>query len=212
MSKPTSRRAHLAGATADIHEALHSAVPFARIAQGRIGAAGYGALLQLLLRYHSGMAGICETGAQHLGIPQLAAAHRARIARLEQDLAFLNGLPVAAKLEPARDGAFSVGCLYTVLGSTLGGKVISRQLESFLPDGCGRSFFAGSGDDALYWRLFCDRLEERNFPQTEIEAGARYAFARFAALMDDWRDETVTPWPAARDGGGGRWISSPQIG
>jgi heme oxygenase len=212
MGKPTSRRAHLAGATADIHEALHGAAPFARIAQGRIGAAGYGALLQLLLRYHSGMAGICETGAQHLGIPQLAAAHRARIARLEQDLDFLNHSPVAAIGEPARDSAFAVGCLYTVLGSTLGGKVISRQLESVLPDGRGRSFFAGSTDDARYWRLFCERLEALDFPQAAVEAGARYAFARFAALMEDWSDTDVTPWPASRGGGGDRWFSSPQIG
>jgi heme oxygenase len=202
----------LASATADIHEALHGAAPFARIAQGFIDPAGYGALLQLLLRYHSGLAGICEAGARHLDIPQLAAAHRDRIARLEQDLAFLNRLPAAAMQEPARDEAFSVGCLYTVLGSTLGGKVISRQLEGFLPDGRGRSFFAGSGDDGLYWRLFCERLEERNFPLAQVEAGARYAFARFAALMDDWSDTDVTPWPAAPDGGGGRWLSSPQIG
>ena len=205
-------RAHLAGATADIHQALHGAAPFARIAQGDIGAAGYGTLLQVLLRYHGGMAGICEAGARRLDIPQLAAAQRDRIGRLEQDLAFLKRLPVAAMCEPARDDAFAVGCLYTVLGSTLGGKVISRQLQNLLRDGQGRSFFAGSPDDARYWRLFCERLEAGKFSPAELEAGARYAFARFAALMQDWSETEFTPWPAARDGGDGRWFSSPQIG
>jgi len=180
-------REHLRRATADMHEALHAAAPFAQIAQGDIDRADYGALLRLLHRYHLGMAGGCAAGAAALDLPELAASHRARIARLQDDLAFVNVPPAAVVCEPARDGAFSVGCLYTVLGSTLGGKVISRQLESLLPGGRGRSFFTGSSTDGADWRLYCIRLEERAYPLARLEAGARHGFGCFAALMEDWR-------------------------
>jgi heme oxygenase len=205
-----SARAHLANATADIHQALHGAEPFARIARGEIGLAGYGALLDILYRYHGGMAALCETGARTLNLPELVLAHHDRIARLKDDLAFLEAGSISTACEPARDSDFAIGCLYTVLGSTLGGKVISRQLEDLLPDGQGRSFFAGSARDGAHWRLFCARLEESSLVLSALESGARHAFARFASLIEDWRDlrrERCAPAGAA-----GRRISSPQTG
>ena len=205
-----SLRTHLSRATADIHQALHGAAPFALIARGEITHAGYGALLRLLQCYHLGMAGACAAGAQALDVPQLVEGHRTRIARLRNDLAFL-GVPRAERArEPVHEGAFSIGCLYTVLGSTLGGKVISRQLENFLPDSKGRSFFAGAADDTAHWRLFCERLEICGQPPVPVEAGARHAFTRFAVLLEGWRD--VRPEPCAPDAGGGLWISSPRTG
>jgi heme oxygenase len=64
--------------------------------------------------------------------------------------------------------------------------VISHQLERLLPDGRGRRFFAGGPEDGLRWRLFCEKLEERDGPVQPVEAGARHAFARFAVLMESW--------------------------
>src|SRR5215475_6932535 len=93
-------RAHLAQATADIHESLHGAAPFARIAQGRMTRKGYGALLQFLFGYHSAMAGLCEAGARALGVIELGDAQQARIARLMDDLTFLGVLPLPAQPEP----------------------------------------------------------------------------------------------------------------
>ena len=203
-------RDRLRQATADIHNALHGAAPFLLIEQGRIGHAGYGALLVLLHRYHCAMASACGEGAAALRAPELAAAHRARIARLRQDIAFLN-VPLAETLkDPVRDGAFSIGCLYTVLGSTLGGKVIARQLEGLLPDGRGRSFFAGGPDDAAHWHLFCTRLEASAHPLAAVEAGARHAFAWFALLLEDWRD--IRPLPQSDNDGAAPWISSRRSG
>ena len=207
-----SLRAHLARATADIHQALHGAEPFARIAQGQIGLAGYGALLDILYRYHGGMAALCESGARVLKLPELALAHRVRLARLKDDLAFLDVVSAPVASEPARDGDFAIGCLYTVLGSMLGGKVISRQLENLLPDGRGGSFFAGSAGDGAQWHLFCTGLEESAVALSAVESGAHHAFARFAALVEGWRDPGLRPAPCAPGGAGGRWISSPQTG
>jgi heme oxygenase len=190
-------RAHLARVTAEIHESLHAAAPFARIAQGTIGRDGYGRLLAMLHRYHGGMAGLCMAGAQALDASFLAQAHHARIARLEEDLAFLGVTPMAVQPEPARDAGFSIGCLYTVLGSTLGGKVISRQLENLLPDGQGRGFFTGGPDDAAHWRLFCDRLETCAHAPAVLEAGACHAFGRFAAHLENPLSQPPRPAPAA---------------
>jgi heme oxygenase len=178
-------RDHLRFATADIHQALHGAEPFARIAQGRMDRAGYGALLVRLHRYHCAMAMLCAAGAQALGAPQLAAAHRARVAALQDDLAFLATAPADVTEEAADDPAFAIGCLYTVQGSTLGGKVIYRQLDNLLSDADGRRFFAGTAQDGARWRELCGRLEQQDCPLARIEAGARHAFARFGALLAD---------------------------
>ena len=203
-------RTYLSRATADIHQALHGAAPFAQIARGEITHAGYGALLRLLHRYHLGMAGACAAGAQALDARELENGHRARIARLCDDLSFLDVAPADDAREPVQGSAFSIGCLYTVLGSTLGGKVISRQLENLLPDARGRSFFAGAADDAAHWRLFCERLEICGEEPVSVEAGARHAFARFALLLEDRRD--FRPEPCAPGADGGLWISLPQTG
>ena len=190
-------RAHLARVTAEIHESLHGAAPFARIAQGTISRDGYGRLLAMLHRYHGGMAGLCAAGAQALGASALARAHQARIVRLEEDLAFLGVTSMVVQPEPARDAGFSIGCLYTVLGSTLGGKVISRQLENLLPDGQGRCFFTGGPDDAAHWRLFCDRLEACAHAPAALQAGACHAFDRFAALLESPFSKAPRPTAAA---------------
>ncbi len=176
-------RARLRAITDDIHQALHGAAPFAAIAAGTLDRPGYGALLSFLHRYHQEMAAVCRQGARYLKAPELAAAHRARLAALEEDLNFL-GQPVPPVFAaPEKEGAFAAGCLYTVQGSTLGGKVINRQLDYLLPDARGRTFFGGSKDDAGPWRLLCDRLEETD-GGPELEQGALFAFRRFDALLN----------------------------
>ena len=178
-------RDKLRAATSEIHEALHRAGPFARIEDGTIGRAGYGALLQMLHRYHHGMEAACVTAADVLDAPQLGLAQRNRVLRLEDDLAVLGLGAQTATSVAVTDPDFATGCLYTVLGSTLGGKVIFRQLESLLPDGQGGSFFRGTPEDGANWQAFCAALE--NFAQgrsaQDIEAGAQYAFARFQDLL-----------------------------
>lgn len=174
-------REELREATREVHEALHRATPFARIADGEMDLESYGALLQFLHRYHGLMTGACEAGAMALDAPELAAAHRARIAALEQDMDFLGVTPKAGLAETAQ-GAFAIGCLYTVQGSTLGGKVIFRQLDALLDGKDGRRFFEGTVQDGANWRLLCQKLELQTQLDTIIE-GARHAFARFGTVL-----------------------------
>ena len=186
----TSVRDRLRDATAEIHQALHGAVPFARIAEGGMDRQGYGALLKMLHRYHAMMAGPCEVGAAALSAPELALAQRARIAALEQDMTFLGVVPDRGAGEAAGDAGFCIGCLYTVQGSALGGKVIFRQLDALLPTSDGRRFFEGAPQDGANWRLLCQKLEKQD-RLSEMVAGARHAFACFDALVS----ETPAPPP-----------------
>jgi heme oxygenase len=176
-------RARLRAATEDVHQGLHRAAPFAAIADGTATRESYGASLGFLYRYHGAMAGWCAAGADSLGLRELAGAHQARLAALRRDLAFLGRAVPAAEEEAARPGAFAAGVLYTVQGSTLGGKVIHRQLDTLLPDDKGRAFFKGCRDDGARWQTLCAALE-RQSDGTALEAGARHAFARFAAMLD----------------------------
>jgi len=177
-----SVREALRAATAEIHEALHGAEPFARIAEGHMDRAGYAALLRFLFSYHAGMEAACIAGAVRLGAPELGRAQQRRLSALRADLAVCGSVAPAVAAPAPQAGDFAVGCFYTVLGSTLGGKVIFRQLDALLPGSDGRRFFQGAADDALHWQLLCAALESRG-DVAALEAGARHGFERFAALL-----------------------------
>ena len=181
-----SHRLQLRQATETIHQALHRARPFAAIADGRATRADYAHTLQLLYRYHAAMASLVMRGALALSLPALVEQHRARLAALMADLDFL-GLPcpaVAANDGTAQDD-FAVGALYTVQGSTLGGKVIFRQLDTLLPDAAGRRFFQGAPDDKHHWQALCTALDARGGDIACMSEGALYAFEQFDALLRD---------------------------
>lgn len=181
---PISVRAHLRAATAELHEALHRAAPFAALAEGHATRAGYGAMLRLLHRYHTAMAPLCARGAVALHAPQLAAAHRARLSALELDLAHLGEAPSRGPLIVERGAPdFCAGVLYTVQGSTLGGKLLFRQAAHLLPGPDGRRFFAGTPEDGRHWQALCAGLDSCCGDPAELEAGARHGFARFADML-----------------------------
>ncbi len=181
LARP-SVRMQLRAATDDVHQALHRAAPFAAIADGRETLAGYGQTLLGLYRFHAAMLDMCMAGAAALGADMLGKAHAARIVALAGDLAHLGLAAPPAVAEEPGERAFCAGLLYTVQGSTLGGKVIFRQLDALLPDARGRGFFQGTADDALHWKMLCAALESCG-DIAALEAGARYGFARFAALL-----------------------------
>jgi heme oxygenase len=174
-------RKRLRQVTAEIHEALHHAEPFARIADGTMDRDGYGRTLQILNHYHGAMAPLCADGADALGLPLLKGAHRTRLDHLEDDLQHLGLAPQTVAAQAGRHGAFAIGCLYTVQGSTLGGKVIFRQLDRLLPGEDGRRFFKGTPQDGTLWQSLCAGLENcaRHTHLAEMEEGAHYAFRQF---------------------------------
>lgn len=180
-----SVRARLRAATHDIHQDLHRAAPFAAIADGNATLESYGATLIFLHRFHSTLALLCERGALALGVPRLADAHRRRIAALESDLNRLGWKAATSDYSLGdRSDAFCAGVLYTAQGSTLGGKLIYRQLDALLPDDTGRTFFKGSQGDAGDWQALCAALEIHGDEPTEMEAGALQAFRWFQDMSE----------------------------
>jgi heme oxygenase len=129
------------------------------------------------------MTDACNQAAIRLGALALAAAQDARLEALKADLAVFGCVPSPAGAAAPRSDDFAVGVLYTVLGSTLGGKVIHRQLEALLAD--GRSFFKGSAEDGANWQLFCRRLEDAGLDMAQVEAGALHAFAAFKSMLNE---------------------------
>jgi heme oxygenase len=172
----------------DIHQALHGASPFVAIAEQRLQASGYIWLLSALFDYHSSLRIVVAAGCRRLGLQALLGACELRRHQLATDLTTV-GAPVLAESEPiaVANEAWALGCLYTLVGSTLGGKVIHRQLDYLFPSAAGRSFFAGNASDGERWREFCDRLEAFGAEQeslTPLVEGAHFAFQQFASCLE----------------------------
>lgn len=185
LDRRPSVRDQLRAATDGIHQALHRAAPFAAIADGTATLESYGRTLRFLHRFHSSLSPHCARGAKGLGVPGLASAHAQRIAALQIDMACLGMLSDAPDCAaPDAGDGFCAGVLYTVQGSTLGGKLIYRQLGALLPDDSGRRFFEGSAEDSRNWQSLCAALEGRAADLAEVKAGALYAFSRFRDMLD----------------------------
>jgi len=182
-----SVRDSLRTATAEAHQALHRATPFARIAAGEIDRQGYISLLRALQRFHGTMAPFCRVACAALGAPALLHYQVNRLDRLRRDLAFFGlAWPQPDNLPTEEAGeAFSIGCLYTVQGSSLGGGIIHKQLGSFLPTAEGREFFQATPEDGSLWRDFCTRLDYFGADRlSEVEAGAAHAFDFFRICLE----------------------------
>lgn len=165
----------LRGATGAIHERLHRAPPFAAIANQQLGVGGYAELLARIAAFHF-------TVGEHVDLDH------ARRQRLARDLQVL-GLPAPERLHwgSPTSALARLGLAYVVEGSTLGGKVIYRQLDYlFGRSAAGRRFFRGSASDGPRWQALCRDLEsEGQTPRAidEMTAGAIAAFELFERLV-----------------------------
>ncbi len=174
-------RADLRLATDEVHERLHEAEPFRLIGESALPIEDYGRLLGSILAFHAAiqpvLAGNSETAALGGG--------RDRLKRLESDLRHIGIAVETPRLGSlALDSGEAVGCLYVVQGSTLGGRVIYRQLDYLFEGVEGRSFFLGSDDEPLKWRKVRALLEEQPPERREaLRRGAAKTFALFERCL-----------------------------
>lgn len=120
--------------------------------------------------------------SEHL--PDFSEA-RTKVPKLLEDLTYLgrkpNKLPLCSKLPPCLNWPGLLGGLYVTEGATLGGQIISRQLEQMLGLSArrGAAFFSSYGIQVgPMWRTFCTSLLAHTAVQNEeliIEA-ARSTF------------------------------------
>jgi heme oxygenase (biliverdin-IX-beta and delta-forming) len=122
-------------------------------------------------------------------------APRRKLHLLKQDLghlgfgsAAIQGLPHCPSLPPLRDLAESMGSLYVLEGSTLGGQVVSRHLERSLglTADNGYAFFRSYGREiGPMWRAFGERLLSTSSKATEdaIVRSAQITFGRLHSWL-----------------------------
>jgi heme oxygenase len=114
-----------------------------------------------------------------------------RAHQLEHDLRTLHSTEetvpsVTVKPPDLSDLGHWLGALYVIEGSTLGGQIISRHLETHFGwhDGSGYSFFRGHGDNtATQWRLVCAALEGAAALDNQIIAGAHLTFVQLRRCL-----------------------------
>lgn len=168
-------RAALREATGAIHERLHQARPFAALAGQQLDVRGYTDLLRGIAAFHFTVG------------PGLALDD-SRGRRLAQDLEALGSpAPIPLDWSAPETAAARLGWTYVVEGSSLGGKLIYRQLDYLFGDSIqGRCFFKGSASDRIRWQMLCDRLEAAGRTSgavDEMVGGANDAFGLFEQAL-----------------------------
>jgi heme oxygenase len=121
--------------------------------------------------------------------PALLARQRKPLLKL--DLAWFgvtendNGCPVLPKIT---DPPSFFGTMYVMEGSTLGGQIIARHVETalHLSEGLGSSYFRGHGSQTVpLWKEFCEMLKVQ-IPDDHTDAvviSAKAMFNVFGAWM-----------------------------
>ena len=117
---------------------------------------------------------------------------RSRRPLLALDLAWfgVQAPQVRVTLPPLRDLPSLLGAMYVLEGSTLGGQIIARHVETALPltPGHGDSFFRGHGSQTgPLWKEFCEMLTIHvpDDQQDNVIASAKRMFAAISFWMQE---------------------------
>ncbi len=168
--------------------------------------------VRLLARFH-GFHRAIEPLLARLIEPSLWTG-RSKLAVLQQDLdrcgmsaAVVRLLPAPEDLPSITDRATALGALYVSEGSTLGGRIIDRQLQANpVVPADARSYFGGYGaQTGAKWQAICAALETSSNPNHH-QRTIRSAQLVFASLQrwlapSQWRDQPTPAEAGATDGG-----------
>lgn len=130
---------------------------------------------------------------------------RSRLNAIQQDLRFFQQPPVVELLPLDRLPDFSrvenlLGSMYVTEGSTLGGQLIARLLETRLElaHGNGYSFFVGAGPSTgSRWKSFCQFLIEWSSAHRDKEdamiCAARMTFEAYRCWVGNTVQQGAVP-------------------
>jgi len=127
------------------------------------------------------------------GIETISFHERRKVTLLQNDLKSfglsdhdIDHLPVCADLPPLNTLDEAFGCLYVLEGSTLGGQIISRQLQKLPPPALPHSFFISYGADVgSQWKALQAVVEHFAHDEPTHNAIVASAQATFTSL-DQW--------------------------
>ena len=176
----------LRDATRELHHRLDHNPLLAPLVRPGVSMADYGTALQALYAINAPTELCIADYIQAQGLAFDYQTHR-RMPDLLSDLEFF-ALPVPPQgwSGPLIDspGAL-VGCLYVLEGSTLGGRVIFRQLQSALQisDQAGGKFFAGHGEQTMrMWQSFWDFAADI-CPEAQLASARQAAAGLFESIL-----------------------------
>lgn len=152
-----------------------------------------GVEMQDYTRYLSYMYRVIEYAEEHifpLVNDLLETSSRRKLYSIQKDLAYLHGQPVAQYFsisDKELTQAEALGYLYVIEGSTLGGRVIIKHLQKYLPvnEQDGALFFAGYGaDTGKQWSSFLQTLTAYATGKHCEETVIQSAIAAFTAIRE----------------------------
>jgi heme oxygenase (biliverdin-IX-beta and delta-forming) len=181
----TGIAAALRSGTAEAHEALESEL---HLASPGLSLAEYIHTLQtfesFVCRWEDAAGRACP---EHLR-PVFEQRRRARLLQHDREHFGAAEAEEQPEILPIGSPAAFLGSMYVMEGSTLGGQLISRHLESQfqLTNGQGYSYFRGHGaDTGKMWKEFIEILnrESQDLSEAEIVASARRTFESFRTYI-----------------------------
>lgn len=181
----TPRHKRLSAATDELHEQIHAlvakAAPFT-------DAERYRRFALVQYRFQAEIDGLYRRPGLQAIIPDLAS--RSRLSAAAADLEDL-GVPLPATPRTmAPDDDEALGWLFVSEGSRLGAAILSRHAEVLgLSATFGARYLAGPAEGrGRHWQIFTDAIDALDLDaarEAQVEAGARAAFQRFAALFSE---------------------------
>src|SRR5579871_5577719 len=184
--------------TADSHRALESEIDFLN------SSLTIGTYVQTLRIFAAFVSSWERLAAEHCPARLADSFHnRRRTLLLEADLDFFEASRIDTTFAPPSSLFPSIdtpsaffGAWYVMEGSTLGGQVIARHLESSLQlsDGKGYSYFRGHGSDTgRMWKEFLALLahEEPLLNETKAVASASAMFEAFRAFYTQQKQDAA---------------------
>jgi heme oxygenase len=174
--------ARLRDATQAAHRALDHHPVLAPLVRADLTRAQYGLALSALHGIQASVeSAILDFMVRHPQAFNYVARRRASL--LEDDLRDLGLTPgPALAIAPPQDVGEAVGMLYTIEGSSLGGQVIRRQVESLPGERLPVRFFSGYGDRTpALWAEFL-AWSAVACPPERYEAAEAAAVALFSAI------------------------------
>ena len=171
-------RQTLRAATDHVHERLHLAEPFEAIGRGNIAPARYADLLCRLLRFHDASNAALQRG--HALLRAVPYHDRAPLLRADLQSLGITCQPRPSPQLAALPDDETVGVVYAVEGSLLGGRVIDRQLDAVFGGRTeGRTFFASEVGPDGRWQRVCAALERHGADPGRVPAMCRGALRSF---------------------------------
>jgi heme oxygenase len=189
-----SLREALREASADVHHRLEARLP---LTSDNLTRTAYRQLLEAFYGFYRPLEESLDADAA--AIAGLGWPRRRKASLLEEDLktlgmdaAAIAAVPTCPSLPRLDHRAATLGCLYVLEGSTLGGLITGRAIGKrfgFTPEEGARFLLPYGQDTGPMWRSFLEILGEADAESPEFHARACSAAVETFSALEGWFEE-----------------------